>query len=839
MRVLTPLLALALAPALQAGFPAPAETRLFEDGVPRLSVVTSATAQAATGLAARELAALLSAIGGTNVSLECGDGLRGLAVGTVADFPALAAGDRLDTNALLHVDDYLLRSHPDGVLLLGVTPVGARHAVWDLLDRLGYRRFFAPKNWEIVPSLKNATLNVDVTESPSWLGRRIWYGFGTWAENKTNYAEWCARNRSDTAFALNTGHAYDNIRSKNRKTIEEHPDYLGLLGGVRKSTKFCISNPGVRKMVADMAVAAFKTNPAQQTFSVDPSDGGGWCECEACAALGTVTDRALTLANEVADAVNREVGERYIGMYAYNMHSPPPEKVRVHPRVIISVATSFIKGGLTLDGLITGWNRMGSSLFGIREYYSVNTWDRDVPGAARGANTAYLANTITNFHARGARFMSSESSANWGPNGLGYYLAARLLWNTNDVSRLEELKEDFLDKSFGPARNEMRDFYTLIDGARKPLLSPDLVGRMYRTLDAALKAAAGRADVQARLDDLVLYTRYVELYMLYIEGRGAERQAAFEKLIRHAYRMRRTEMVHSYALYRDLDHRDKSIVIPPEAAWQKPEPGNPWKSSEPFTRAELAAFVADGIAGNETVDFKPVAFDAPLVKAGALGLAGVTNASWTNASWQSRGNQRMFIWVETAPTTLVFTLTGGLITHYRDRGDARLKLTPAEEAEGKAVASGSVPPDGVPRQVTLATTHPGLHFLDMADGGDSTRIDWPAGLPVTFKTSLGSRMDYCEGPYFFYVPKGTPVVAGFTAGFNGLLAGPDGTVLREWKGEHRYFSVPVPKGADGALWSIRGDMNKKQFHLMTVPPFLARTGAELLLPEDVVRKDTP
>jgi hypothetical protein len=34
-------------------------------------------------------------------------------------------------------------------------------------------------------------------------------------------------------------------------------------------------------------------------------------------------------------------------------------------------------------------------------------------------------------------------------------------------------------------------------------------------------------------------------------------------------------------------------------------------------------------------------------------------------------------------------------------------------------------------------------------------------------------------------------------------------------------------------------MNKKQFHLMTVPPFLARTGAELLLPEDVVRKDTP
>lgn len=834
-----PLVCLLFSSPLHAEWPAPAEARISRNGAPCLTVVTSATAHATTALAARDLAATLSAMCGTNVSLACGDGLTGLAVGSASDFPALGPVGRLNTHALLHVDDYLLQSHARGVLLLGVTPMGARHAVWDLLGRLGYRRFFAPRKWEIIPSLPDAALAVDALESPAYLGRRIWYGYGTWADQKDTYPEWCGRNLTDSAFDLNTGHAYDGILHKNKAAFEAHPEYMGLVGGVRKSTKFCISNPGLRQLVAGMAVAAFKANPALQSFSVDPSDGGGWCECEACAALGPPTDRALTLANEVAEAVNRDVGERYVGMYAYNMHSPPPLAVRVNPHVIISVATSFIKGGMTLDGLITGWNAKGSSLFGIREYYSVNTWDRDMPGAARGGNLAYLANTITNFHARGARFISAESSANWGPNGLGYYLAAKLMWNTNNVARLAELKADFFEKAFGPAQAPMRDFYALIDGAGKPLLSPDLVGRMYKTLAAARIAAGARADVQSRLDDLVLYTRYTELYMAYIEARGESRQAAFESLIRHAYRMRKSELVHSYALYRDLAGRDKSVQIPPEAAWQKPEPGNPWKSSTPFTGAELEAFLTNGMAHNQTVDFTPVNFDAPLVRADKLGLAGVTNATWTNTSWQSRGSQRLYIWIDTAPTTLVFRLTGGLIEKYRDRGNARLKLTPANEAEGKAVAEGSVPPDGVERDVTLRTAETGLHYLDMADGGDSTRLSWMPGLPVTFKTSLGSRMDYGQGPFFFYVPKGTRAVAGFTAGFSGDLLGPDGTRLHQWAGEHRYFSVPVPKGADGALWSFQGELNKKQIHLMTVPPFLARTGAELLLPEDVIKKDAP
>jgi hypothetical protein len=53
---------------------------------------------------------------------------------------------------------------------------------------------------------------------------------------------------------------------------------------------------------------------------------------------------------------------------------------------------------------------------------------------------------------------------------------------------------------------------------------------------------------------------------------------------------------------------------------------------------------------------------------------------------------------------------------------------------------------------------------------------------------------------------------------------------------NNYWSVPVPAGQDGKLW--RFDQARGEFKLMTVPPYLARSAAELLLPAEVVKADT-
>ena len=347
---------------------------------------------------------------------------------------------------------------------------------------------------------------------------------------------------------------------RTRKAFAEHPEYLGLVDGKRTSTKFCISNPALRKLVVDYALSQFADDPSRDSISMDPSDGGGWCECDQCAKLGSITDRALLLANEVAVAVNARYPGKLVGMYAYNYHSPPPN-IGADPHVVVSVATAFLKGGMSLDEMLAGWSAK-ASILGIREYYSVNTWDRDLPAAARGGNLTYLQRTIPQFNAAQARFMSAESSENWGPNGLGYYLAARMLWDVGQAGHLGELRDDFLDKAFGPAREPMREFYRQLDGSEPHLVASDQLGRMFRSLQQARALAVDAPDALGRVDDLTLYARYVDLFYRYSRPRAPPRQSAFEALIRHAYRMRRTMLVHDRALYRDLPARDKSVTIP-------------------------------------------------------------------------------------------------------------------------------------------------------------------------------------------------------------------------------------------------------------------------------------
>ncbi len=352
---------------------------------------------------------------------------------------------------------------------------------------------------------------------------------------------------------------------------------------------------------------------------MEPSDGGGWCECEECAKMGSISDRALTLANEVADAITKKFGKsKYVGMYAYNLHSPPPS-IKVHPNVIISVATAFVKGGYTVDQLIEGWNKKGA-VIGIREYYGVNVWDRDLPGSPKASGVKSLAQSIVDFHKNGVRFLSAESSDNWGPNGLGYYIASRVLWDVDEAKRIDELKNDFFEKMFGTAKEKMKEFYALIDRDNKPLLTEDLIGKMYRTLAEAKKKTQDKI-VQSRINDLILYTRYVELFKKYSETRGEKRQEAFEEVIKFAYRIKDTMMIHSLALYRDLPNRDKSVKVPEEAKWNVPEGKNPWKNSTPFTETEIQKIIDEGISTNKLIDFTPVSFSMKLVPAAGLKIS--------------------------------------------------------------------------------------------------------------------------------------------------------------------------------------------------------------------------
>lgn len=806
--------------------PGAVETRLA-DGTALMPITISERASSEVKASATRLATYLGKISGADFKVQIGDGLNGIALGRAEDFPALKTGVEFSPAEATKREEYLLHSHANGVWLLGATDLAARHAVWDFLHRLGYRQFFPGKTWEVVPRSPKLVIAVDSIERPAYHSRRIWYGFGAWDHAEEPYRDWCEKNRAIAGIDLRTGHAYDGILSRNKAAFTAHPEYLGLVGGVRKSTKFCISNPALRQLVADDALAQLATDPDLQSVSADPSDGGGWCECEGCGKLGSVSDRALTLANAVAEAVTAKYPGRLVGMYAYNEHSPPPT-IRAHPAVVISVATGFIKGGFTVDQLLDGWSKRATTL-GIREYYSVHTWDRDLPGAARGGNVEYLRTTIPHFHEKSARFLSAESSDNWGPNGLGYYLAARMMWDVREAQRTDALTAEFLEKCFGPAHGPMTKFYALLDGAKRPPLSDDLIGRMYRLLDEAHGLTSDPTTI-ARLEDLTLYTRYVELWLDYSIAKGTGRQAAFEALIRHGYRMRGTMLIHTLALYRDLDNRDKAVAIPDEAKWNVPEGKNPWKTSTPFTSEEIDRFRRDGIANRKLLGFTPASFSSELVPAAPLKL---TPAKPGTMGIYSRAPRTYYTWVEKAPATFILTATAGII--YQTSGPAKYDLYPAGEAEGKSVAHVEVPPTKTAQPIELKSTFTGQHRIEIIGGG-TAQTTWQNDVPMTIESSF-ERPAELHGRWtlYFYVPRGTKIVGGFGEG-PGTLHHASGTLAHTFDSKPGFFSVPVPAGEDGRLWRFEHCSGDKR--LMTVPPFLARSAAELLLPREIVEKDS-
>lgn len=806
-----------------------ASFKIAGDGKALVPIIVAPKADDLTRAAGKELASYLQRICGGDLAIQDGDGSHGIVVGTASDFPDLAKDAALTSKAITDRENYLLRSEEVRLLLVGNTPQAVEHAVWDLLYRLGYRQFFPGKTWEVVPHAPSLSIDVAVLESPAYLVRRIWFGYGALEERTAPYFDWCKKNRATSGIELSSGHAYDGIIHRNEAEFAAHPEYRALVNGERRGSKFCIANEGLRKLVVQDALKQFAARPERDSISCEPSDGGGWCECPECMKMGSVSDRAVLLASEVAEAVNAKYPGRLVGMYAYSEHSPPPS-VEADPRVVVNVATSFIRGGYTVDQLLAGWQAKAKTL-GIREYYSVNTWDRDLPGAARGARIGYLAETIPHFRERNARIMSAESSDNFGPNGLGYYLATRMMWDVSEAKNIEALTVDFLGKSFGPAQKPMRKFYTLLDGTKRQALSDDLLGRMYRLLEEA-RGLAQDVGIRARLDDLTLYTRYVELYHDYASTQGKERQAAFEQLMRHTWRMRGTGMVHSKGLYRDLPNRDKSVTLPEDASFRVPEPKNPWKSSEPFSADTILGFIRDGIANRKLLDFEPVAFTSNLIPTTKLALPSVPRG---NAGIYLRGVRDFWTWVEQAPATISLTGKAGII--YPSRGTAKVELYPLAETESKSVARAEIEPDKTDHAIELKTSFTGLHRIEVSDAAQGSLITWPDGMRMTVVSSQDQPAKlYGRWHLYFYVPKGTKVIGGFSEG-EGLLLDPSGKTAHQFAGKPGYFSIPVLPGSDGKLWCFKNTAGSRQ--LMTVPPCLARDATELLLPEEVVERDAP
>ena len=104
---------------------------------------------------------------------------------------------------------------------------------------------------------------------------------------------------------------------------------------------------------------------------------------------------------------------------------------------------------------------------------------------------------------------------------------------------------------------------------------------------------------------------------------------------------------------------------------------------------------------------------------------------------------------------------------------------------------------------------------------------------MSWKMSLDDHPRSMSGRWnlHFYVPKGTERIGLYSAAGGGTLVQPDGETALELKTDGGGFlSAEVPEGMDGTLWKFHHVAGK--VCLMNVPPFLARSAEELVIPAE-------
>lgn len=768
-----------------------------------------------------------------DITTQLPDG-RAIVLGTASQFPDTPRVAELDG---MNPEGFLLLTSPQRLFIVGNSDLAVQDGIFTLLHRLGCRWFFPDEVWTVIPKTDEIKIDHDDPDGPDYSYRRIWYGWGPRTDKlAADYTAWLRHNRQLGWFGINCGHAYENFCP--HSLAQEHPEYFAQVDGKRPGNQICTTNPDVIRMARQYALNAFEKNPSLNMVSMEPNDGGGYCECENCKAVGTVSDAIFLFANRVGEAVAARFPDKYVGLYAYYLHTEPPS-LKLHPNVYVQLTTGFRHTKMTFEEEIAAWSEKASSL-GIYDYFSVFPWDWDMPGKAKAGDLDYLRKNIPFYHSLNATTFDAESSCNWGPNGLGYYLAAQLMWDVD--ADADWLIYDFFSSAFEDAAQPVRRFYERWQ--QKNEVSERTLALSYRDLEEATKATTDPG-VQARLDQLKMYLHFLRLKREYdlatkpddIIQKGSE-------LIIFSRRIMDTGLIHTYPMLFStwFDNPFKKLT---SLETVKPEMVEGWKTGRTDipSHAEMDTLFEQGLEAYSDIfaaDVSQVTWSHDLVPLSIPASHPLLNllGNLEESPFYCESGTYFF------PAKAGETLSLPFIPYPQHTLDVHWTLSDA--STGRTVSEGDIKKQR-DESAELALTIPrdGLYRLNPGtDYWKAGRLAFPRR-PLVVEASRESTftlwLPKIEEPLYFFVPAGTQSFvlrlnwAG-TSSTDIRIYAPDGTPIVDQKDLPSGWdiSVKVPPGADGNIWALSVRSLRANLQLLGIPPFLARYPDELMTPREAV-----
>lgn len=443
---------------------------LIDDGQPMVYIHRGDSADSTITVALDDFIATIEQMSGTRITEEPSPGLIPLHVGVTGQFDNLG----FEVPPLAE-EAFLIHVAPEGIHLIGGSPLGTQHALYTVLRDLGCRWIMPGAIGECIPISATAALPIQHTvDEPDFLFREIWYAYGCSPEGSQRRAEWLRRNRMNRP-PIKHGH---NLTSTLAvfAPYEERPELYGLFNGERKKQQICTSNPETVTLVAKAIAQYLDASPQTIAYSLCPDDNSDFCECEECLALDSgridsggkpsIADRYQVFLNGVFEHLKENHPDVWLTTYAYNVnHTDPPVNTPVHPNTCIFATTSvycsahgigddFCASRLAFKDLLTQWTSLTDHVF-IYEYDPV-PYSGGLPWPMWESHAKEMAG----YKKLGVSGVSFEGQNSWAAYFPNYWIAAQSMWDSTLDG--DALFDGLMTSFFEHAASEMTEFYNTL-----------------------------------------------------------------------------------------------------------------------------------------------------------------------------------------------------------------------------------------------------------------------------------------------------------------------------------------------------------------------------------------